>query len=112
MKPYFENKITNNQISFCLTDKANIDEREIHSVYFEYFNIYTVVRCMRTASEIMYKSGFISRAFLTMVSMSIMLPEILDADIMLSRQVSFATRSLRYKERLCILLRKSGNFFK
>lgn len=33
MKTYFENKITKNQISFCLTDKASIDEREIHSYH-------------------------------------------------------------------------------
>lgn len=33
MKTYFENKITKNQISFCLTNKANIDEREIHSYH-------------------------------------------------------------------------------
>lgn len=30
MKNYFENKITYNQISFCLTDKPTIDERELH----------------------------------------------------------------------------------
>lgn len=33
MKTYFENKITKNQISFCLTDKESIDEREIHSYH-------------------------------------------------------------------------------
>lgn len=33
MKTYFENIITKNRISFCLTDKANIDEREIHSYH-------------------------------------------------------------------------------
>lgn len=31
MKHYLENKVTHNQISFCLTDKPMIDEREIHS---------------------------------------------------------------------------------
>lgn len=30
MKKYFENRITYNQISFLLTDKPTIDEREIH----------------------------------------------------------------------------------
>lgn len=33
MKNYFENIITNNQISFCLTNKPFIDEREIHSYH-------------------------------------------------------------------------------
>lgn len=33
MKNYMENKITKNQISFCLTDKENIEEREIHSYH-------------------------------------------------------------------------------
>ena len=33
MKNYIENKITKNQISFCLTDKENIEEREIHSYH-------------------------------------------------------------------------------
>lgn len=31
MKNYFEYKTTYNEISFCLTDKPSIDEREIHS---------------------------------------------------------------------------------
>ena len=33
MKNYIENKLTKNQISFCLTDKENIEEREIHSYH-------------------------------------------------------------------------------
>ena len=33
MKSYFENKIIYNQISFSLTDKPTIDEREIHSYH-------------------------------------------------------------------------------
>lgn len=33
MKNYIENKITKNQISFCLTDKENIEEREIHTYH-------------------------------------------------------------------------------
>lgn len=33
MKNYIENKITKNQISFCLTNKENIEEREIHSYH-------------------------------------------------------------------------------
>lgn len=33
MENYYENKIIKNQISFCLTDKATIDEREIHSYH-------------------------------------------------------------------------------
>ena len=33
MKNYFENKLTYNQISFCLTDNPAIDEREIHSYH-------------------------------------------------------------------------------
>ena len=33
MKKCFENKITNNQIFFCLTNKPGIDEREIHSYH-------------------------------------------------------------------------------
>lgn len=33
MKNYIENKITKNQITFCLTDKENIEEREIHSYH-------------------------------------------------------------------------------
>lgn len=33
MRNYFENKITNNQISFCLTNKPCINEREIHSYH-------------------------------------------------------------------------------
>ena len=33
MKEYFENKVTYNRISFHLTDKPTIDEREIHSYH-------------------------------------------------------------------------------
>lgn len=33
MKNYFENKLNYNQISFCLTNKTKIDEREIHSYH-------------------------------------------------------------------------------
>ncbi len=33
MKNYFENQVTYNQISFCLTDKPTVDEREIHSYH-------------------------------------------------------------------------------
>lgn len=33
MNNYFENKTINNQISFCLTNKPCIDEREIHSYH-------------------------------------------------------------------------------
>ena len=33
MKSFFENKIAYNQISFCLTNKPTIDEREIHSYH-------------------------------------------------------------------------------
>lgn len=33
MNTYFENKLNYNQISFCLTNKPKIDEREIHSYH-------------------------------------------------------------------------------
>ena len=33
MKTYYENKLNYNQISFCLTNKPKIDEREIHSYH-------------------------------------------------------------------------------
>jgi hypothetical protein len=33
MKTYFENKLNYNKISFCLTNKPKIDEREIHSYH-------------------------------------------------------------------------------
>lgn len=33
MKTYFENKLNYNKISFCLTNKPEIDEREIHSYH-------------------------------------------------------------------------------